>query len=60
MPGEAQPAALSLALGERRHGRHHLARDQPGVVGQLVDDLELIRDAIGGIDDDRYHRDVAA
>ena len=60
MPGEAEPATLTPPLGERRHRRHHLTRYQPGLVGELIHDLERSCDPLGSVDDDRHHRDVAA
>jgi hypothetical protein len=57
---EAQAPALSLALGERCQRRHHLARDQTRLIGELVGDRERIRDPLGGVHDDRHDRDVAA
>ena len=59
VPSQAETAALTASLGERRHRRHHLARDQPRLAGEVVDDLERFGDSLGGVDDDRHDRDVA-
>src|SRR5690348_5718172 len=60
MAREAEPAALALPFAERRHCGHHLAGDEPRLVGEIIDDPERLGDALGGIDEDRHHRHVAA
>src|ERR1700728_1293344 len=53
-------SAAALVVMDRGCGRDHLAGDEPGLRGELVDDLERAGDAFGGIDHDRDDRNVPA
>src|ERR1700681_3968284 len=56
---ERGPAA-PLAAVDRHHCGHQLAGDQSVPTGEGVDDVEARGDALGAVDDDRGHWNVAS